>query len=83
MHQDPLNLVCLLNPDADSYAVHARLDEHALLSIAADSERVEEQFGAGSSLDFRDIVAFGGLGGEVGEGEGGCEGGADGGEVGP
>ena len=82
MHQNPLNLIRLLDPNTDSYTIHARLDEDSLLGVAADGEGVEEHFRARGGFDFGDVVAFRGLGGEVGEGEGGGEGGADGGEVG-
>ena len=36
MYQDPLDLVRLLDSDADSHAIHAGLDEYAFFGIAAD-----------------------------------------------
>lgn len=45
MDQDVLNLVCLLDLDAYSHAVDARLDQDALAFISRDRKRVEDDFG--------------------------------------
>lgn len=83
MHEDMLNLICLFDADAHSDAVHARLDQHSLLLVPRDGERIEDQLGGCLSFNFGDIVPLGGLRGEVGEGEGGGEGAAHTGEVWP
>lgn len=64
--QDMLNLVCLLDSDADADAVDAGLDEDALVLIAGDGQRVEKNFGRGLGFDLGDIVTFRRLRGEVG-----------------
>ena len=61
-----LNLICLLDLDADAHAVYAGLDQHTLVLVSGYSERVEEDFGRSLGFDFRDIVSLGGLGCEVG-----------------
>jgi len=61
MNQNMLNLVCLLNLDADSDTVYARFDEYPLVFVSRNSYWVEEDFGRGLRFDFRDIVSFGGL----------------------
>lgn len=40
MHQNPLNLVRLLDPYTNPHAVNGRLDKHALVFIAGDDEWV-------------------------------------------
>lgn len=64
--QDMLNLVCLLDSDADADAVDAGLDEDALVLIAGDGQRVEKNFGRGLGFDLGDIVTFRRLRSEVG-----------------
>lgn len=81
--EDMLNLVCLLDLDAYAHAVDAGLDEHPLVLVSRDGERVQDDLGRARSLDFRDIVSLRGLRGKVGEGEGGCERGAHALEVRP
>ena len=81
MHKNVLDLIRLLDAYAHPHAVHRGFDEHPFLGVAADCERIEKEFGRGRGFDFGDVVAFAGLGGEVGQGEGGGEGGADRGEV--
>lgn len=51
-----LDLIGLLDLDADPYAVDARLDEDPLVLVAGDRDRHEEHFGGCPGLDFRDIV---------------------------
>lgn len=77
MDQDVLNLVRLLDLDADADTVDTGLDEDALVLVAGYRQGVQEDFGRGSRFDFRDIVPFGCLGSKVGERKGGSEGGAD------
>ncbi len=76
MHQNLLNIIRLLNLDANPYTVDARLDQDPLILISCDNERIQQDFGGRLSFDFGDIVSFRGLRGEVGEAEGGGEGGA-------
>jgi hypothetical protein len=71
--QDVLNLVGLLDLDADSYAVDAGLNEHALVLVAGNCQRRQQDLGRCPSLDLGDIVALGGLRCEVGEAEGGSQ----------
>lgn len=63
--QDVLNFICLLNSDADAHTVYAGLNQDLFILIPRNCEGVEEQFWGALSLDFRDIMPFGGLRGEV------------------
>lgn len=69
VHQNVLNLVCLLYAYADSDTVDAWFNEHLLIFVAGDGERIEQDFWRAGSLDFRHIVSFRGLRSEVREGE--------------
>lgn len=83
VHEDVLDLVGLLDLDADAHAVDAGLDEHALVLVARDGQRRQQDLGGGAGLDLGHVVALGGLGGEVGEAERRGQGAPDGLEVGP
>lgn len=63
--ENVLNLVCLLDLDADADRVDARLDEDALVFVARNRQRSEEDFGRGAGLDLGDIVPLGRLRGEI------------------
>lgn len=65
--QDVLDLVGLLDLDADAHGVDGRLDEDALVLVAGDGEGRQQYLGAGAGLDFRDVVPLGGLRGKVGQ----------------
>ena len=82
MHEDVLDLVGLLDADADAGAVDARLDQHALALIARHVQRVQGQLRGRPRLDLGHVVPLRRLGGEVGERERGGERGAHAGEVG-
>lgn len=71
--QNVLNLVCLLNFDADAHAVDAWLNVDALIFISRHGEGVEDDFGRARGLNFGDVVALRGLGGKVGQREGSSE----------
>lgn len=71
MYKYILNLVRLLDLDADAYGVYGWLDEDSFVFIASDGEGCQQDFWARSSLDFWHIVTFGGLRCEVGQAEGG------------
>lgn len=73
MYQNVLNLVGLLDLDANADRVDAWLDQDPLVFVARNGERGEEDLGRRLCLNFGNIVSFGGLGGEVGEGEGSCQ----------
>jgi len=75
MHQDILNLIRLLDLNADAHAIDGRLDEHAFVLVARDGQGVQEDFRGGLGFDFGYVVPFGGLGCKIGEAEGGGEGG--------
>lgn len=66
-----LNLVGLLDLDADADRVDARLDQDSLVLVAGNGQGREQHLGGGLGLDLGDIVALSGLGGEVGERQGG------------
>lgn len=68
------NLVCLLDLDAYPHTVDAGLDQDSLVLVTRHGEWVQDDFRRGCGLDFRHIVSFRGLRGEVGERDGGCEG---------
>lgn len=82
MHQDALDLIGLLDLDADAHAVHARFDQHLFVLVPRHRQRVQQHFVRASGFDLRYVVPFRRLRGEVGEGEGGGEGGAHALEVG-
>ena len=69
MTQDPLNLVRLLDLDADADRVDARLDQDPLVLVACDRQGRQENLGRGLGFDLGDIVSLGGLRRKVGEGE--------------
>lgn len=56
-----LNLICLLDLNADAHAVDAGLDQDTLVFVSGNGEGVQQHFGRGLCLDFRDIVSLGGL----------------------
>lgn len=72
-----LDLVGLLDLDADAHTVDTRLDEDALVLVAGHGQGVQEDFRRRLGLDFGDIMPFRGLGGEVGQRERRSERGAD------
>lgn len=65
--EDVLDLVGLLDLDADAHRVDARLDEDPLVLVAGYRQGRQEHFGRRLGLDLGDIVSLGRLGGEVGE----------------
>lgn len=71
MYQDVFYLVRLLDLYADAHAVDARLDEHPLILVSRYRQRVQEHFRGACCLDFRNIMPFGRLRGEIRQGEGG------------
>jgi len=71
--QDVFNLICLLDLDAYAHTVDAGLDVYAFMLIPRYGKRVQDDFGRARGFDLGNIVALGGLGRKVGEGEGGCE----------
>lgn len=71
MDEQVLNLVGLLDLDADADRVDARLDQDSLVFVAGNGQGREQHLGGGLSFDLGDIVALGSLGGKVGERQGG------------
>ncbi len=69
MHQNVFDFVCLLDLDADSNTVYARLDENSFILVSGNNQGIQQDFWGGLRLDFRDIVSFRGLGCEVGQAE--------------
>lgn len=67
VHQDVLDLVGLLDLDADADRVDGGLDQDALVLVARNGQRRQEDLGGRLGLDLGDIVSLGRLGGEVGE----------------
>lgn len=61
-----LDLVRLLYSDAHADTVHTRLDKHLLVLVSRNSQGVQQQFGRAASLDFRYVMSFRRLRGEVG-----------------
>ena len=66
MHKNMLNLIGLLDLDADADAVDRRLDQHLLVLITRYHQWVQQHFGRRLSLYLGYVMAFGGLRGEVG-----------------
>ena len=71
VNEDTLDLVGLLDADADADAVDAGLDEDTLVLVPGDGQGVQQDLGGGLGLDLGDIVTLGGLGGEIGQTQGG------------
>lgn len=71
MYQDILDLVRLLDLDADAHGVDGWFDEDALVFVTRNGEGCQQDFRARPSLDLWYIVTFGGLRCEVGQAEGG------------
>lgn len=61
MDQYVLNLVGLLDLDADPYAVHTRFYEDLLILIAGYCERIEQNLWRAGCFNFWYVVAFGRL----------------------
>lgn len=74
MHQYVLDLICLLDLDADPDAVHTWFYQNLFVLVPGDGQGVEEDFGAAGGFDFRHVVSFGRLRCEVGEGKGSGQG---------
>jgi hypothetical protein len=53
-----LNLICLLDLDADPYGIDGRFNEDFLGIIPADGQGVQQDLRRRSSLDLGDIVSF-------------------------
>lgn len=71
MDEQVLNLIGLLDLDADADGVDARLDQDSLVLVTGNGQGREQHLGRGLSFDLGDIVTLGGLGGKVGERQGG------------
>lgn len=74
VHEDMLNLVGLLDADADSHAVDTRFDQHALALIAGNREWVQKELWRGGSLNLGHIMSLGRLRGKVRQREGSGQG---------
>ncbi|KUI73012.1 hypothetical protein VM1G_11840 [Cytospora mali] len=77
VYQDMLDLVGLLDLDADAHAVDAGLDKDALVLVSCDGQRSQKDLRRCPGLDLGHIVSLGGLGCEVGKAEGRCQAAAD------
>lgn len=71
VYQDVLDLIGLLDLDADAYTVDAGLDKDSLVLVARNRQGCKQHFRGSPGFDLGDIVSFGGLGSKVGETEGG------------
>ena len=60
-----LNLVCLLNLDANPDAVNTWLDQDSFILVPRNSQWIQEYLRGGLRFDFWNIVPFGSLGREV------------------
>jgi len=58
VHQDILNLIRLLDLNANAYAIHTGLDQDSFVLIAGDCQGVEQDFWGTGGFDFGDVVAF-------------------------
>jgi hypothetical protein len=61
VNKDILDLVRLLDPDADADAVHAGLNKDLLVLVARNGKRVEQELRRRLGFYLRDIVPLGGL----------------------
>ena len=78
-----LNLIGLLDLDADAHGVDARLDQDALVFVARNRQWGQEDLRRCLGFDLGDIVPLGGLRGEVGQRQRSCQGASDALEVRP
>jgi hypothetical protein len=62
MYQNMLNLVCLLDLDADPNAVDAWLNKDSLILIPGNGQGIQENLRGCLRLDLWNIVPFRGLG---------------------
>ena len=67
MNEDTLDLVGLLDADADTDAVDAGLDENTLVLVPGDGQGIQQNLGGGLSFNLGYIMTLGGLGGEIGQ----------------
>lgn len=65
MYQDVLNLIRLLDFDADAHTVYTGLDKYPFILIARNCERIQKDFGRGLRFDFGNVMSLRGLGCEV------------------
>lgn len=65
-----LDFICLLYPDAHTDTVHTGFDEDFLVLVARNGQGVQQKFGGAGSLDFRYVMSFRGLRGEIRNREG-------------
>lgn len=65
VHQDMLNLIRLLDLDADADRVDARLDEHSFILVPGHCQRVQQHLRRLPGLDLGHVMAFGRLGSKV------------------
>jgi hypothetical protein len=69
MDQDMLNLIGLLDLDADTDGVDAGLNQDTLVLVARNGQGLQQDLGGCLGLDLWDVMSLGGLGSKVGEGE--------------
>ena len=62
-----LDLVGLLDTDADADAVDAGLDEDTLVLVPGDGQGIQQNLGGGLSFNLGYIMTLGDLGGEIGQ----------------
>ena len=67
VHQDVLNLIRLLDFDADSDGINAGFNQHLLVFISGNDQWIEDDLRRAISLNLWDIVSFRGLRCEVAE----------------
>jgi hypothetical protein len=77
VYKDMLNLIRLLDLDADTNTVDAGLNQDPLIFVSGDRQRVQEDLWGSLCFNFWNIVSFGGLGCEVRETQGCRQGGSD------
>jgi hypothetical protein len=65
VHKDVLDLIRLLDLDANPHAIDARLDQDFLMIISGNSKWVQKDLGRTGGFDFGNIVPFCYLRGEV------------------
>ena len=58
VHKYMLNLIRLLNLDANTHTINAGLYQNSFVFVSRDGKRIQEDFRRCLSLDFRHIVSF-------------------------
>jgi hypothetical protein len=60
-----LNLICLLDLDADPNTIDTRLDKNPFILVSRNCKRIQKDFRGGVRFYFRNVMSLGCLGCKV------------------